>query len=129
MFQWDKNATVCYVSLGDLPQNTPAEDGLARCRWFTRGWTLQELLAPKTVEFYDMAWNYRGSKLDFVHTISNSIGIPEKVLLGNEVLAGCSVAMRMSWAARRQTTRVEDMAYCLLGVFDVNMPLIYGEGL
>jgi hypothetical protein len=129
MFQWYKNATVCYVSLGDLPRNTSAEDGLARCRWFTRGWTLQELLAPKTVEFYDMAWNYRGSKLDFVHTISNSVGIPIQVLLGHEVLADCSVAMRMSWAAHRQTTRVEDMAYCLLGIFDVNMPLIYGEGL
>src|SRR5271155_1379265 len=76
-----------------------------------------------------MAWNYRGSKLDFVHTISNSIGIPIQVLLGHEVLADCSVAMRMSWAAHRQTTRVEDMAYCLLGIFDVNMPLIYGEGL
>src|SRR5450432_3981363 len=102
MFQWYMNAAVCYVSLGDLPQNTQADDGLARCRWFTRGWTLQELLAPKTVEFYDMAWNYRGSKLDFIPTISNSTGIPSEVLLGHKDLAGCSVARRMSWAARRQ---------------------------
>jgi len=91
--------------------------------------TLQELLAPKTVEFYDVAWNYRGSKLDFIHAISNTTGIPCKVLLGHEPLAGCSVARRMSWAAHRQTTRIEDIGYCLLGIFDVNMPLIYGEGL
>jgi hypothetical protein len=76
-----------------------------------------------------MAWNYRGSKLDFIHTISNSTGIPSKVTLGHEPLVGCSVAQRMSWAARWQTTRVEDIGYCLLGIFDVNMPLIYGEGL
>src|SRR5438876_9441565 len=65
MFHWCKNAAVCYVSLDDLRPDASAEDGLANCRWFTRGWTLQELLAPKTAQFYDIAWNYRGSKLDF----------------------------------------------------------------
>ena len=106
-----------------------AEDGLTRCRWFSRGWTLQELLAPTTVEFYDMAWTYRGSKLEFGQIISNSTNIPAEILLRNKFPGDFSVAQRMSWAARRQTKRVEDMAYCLLGIFDVNMALIYGEGL
>jgi len=129
MFQWYADAAVCYVFLEDLPPNTPAEEGLASCRWFTRGWTLQELLAPKTVDFYDMAWNYKGSKLDYIQAISKRTGILSEILLGQWALASCSVAMKMSWAARRQTTRVEDIAYCLLGIFDVNMSLIYGEGL
>jgi hypothetical protein len=76
-----------------------------------------------------MAWNYRGSKLDFIHAISNTTGIPCKVLLRHEPLAGCSVARRMSWTAHRQITRIEDIGYCILGIFDVNMPLIYGKGL
>ncbi|KAI9855986.1 MAG: hypothetical protein M1813_009311 [Trichoglossum hirsutum] len=129
MFQWYMNAAVCFAFLEDLLPTTPTEDGLGRCRWFTRGWTLQELLAPREVKLYDVNWNYRGSKLDFIDTISNSTGIPEHVLREHEALASCSIAMKMSWAARRQTTRVEDVGYCLLGIFDVNMPLIYGEGL
>jgi len=129
MFQWYENAEVCFVFLDDLPPNTSAEAGLARCRWFTRGWTLQELLAPRTVDFYDMTWKYRASKLDFINTISSCTGIPISVLQGHLALVDCSVAMRMAWAAHRQTTRVEDMAYCLLGVFDIHLPLIYGEGL
>jgi hypothetical protein len=129
MWQYYLNAATCYVSLQDLPPNIPIEDGLAHCRWFTRGWTLQELLAPNKLEFYDMSWSYRGSKHNFVQTISDIARIPIEVLRGPIRLADCSIAMKMSWAARRQTTRVEDMAYCLLGIFDVNMPLIYGEGI
>jgi hypothetical protein len=129
MWQYYINAAVCYVSLGDLQPNTPVNDGLAYCRWFTRGWTLQELIAPKKLEFYDMSWTYRGSKFDFIHSISSTTGIPTAILRGEESLASFSIAERMSWAARRQTTRVEDTAYCLLGIFDVNMPLIYGEGI
>jgi hypothetical protein len=125
MFDWYKNAIVCYVYLVDLPSNTSA---LTSCRWFTRGWTLQEMLAPRRLDFYDMTWNLVGSKLSFIGTISKTTGIPPKVLLGDIALSDCSVAARMSWAASRQTTRVEDVAYCLLGIFDVNMPLIYGEG-
>ena len=129
MFQWYINAAICYVALEDLPPDIAAEDGLASCRWFTRGWTLQELLAPNVLQFYDLAWNYRGTKLDFIHIISSSTGIPAQVILGRMPPADCSVAERMSWAACRETTRVEDTAYCLLGIFDVNMPLIYGEGI
>ena len=129
MFQWYKNAASCYVFLEDLQLETPVEDGLAHCRWITRGWTLQELLAPHSVQFYDMTWNHRGSKLDFIGPIAKATGISEEVLQGDQALEECSIANKMAWAAYRQTTRIEDTAYCLLGLFDVNMPLIYGEGL
>ncbi|KAI0413934.1 HET-domain-containing protein [Xylaria grammica] len=100
---------------------------LKKCRWFSRGWTLQELIAPKHVEFYDRDWKYFGSKMQLAHILSWATGIDSGVLKGDsldEVLVG----RRMSWAANRQTRRVEDMAYCLLGIFDINMPLLYGEG-
>ena len=125
MFEWYKNAAVCYVSLADLPANSSA---LGSCRWFTRGWTLQELLAPQRLEFYDMTWTFVGSRLSFIDDIANITKIPRTVLRGSMALSDCSIAARMSWAASRQTRRVEDVAYCLLGIFNVHMPLIYGEG-
>jgi hypothetical protein len=128
MFRWYKSAKVCYVALEDFPQDVAPEEVFHRCRWFTRGWTLQELLAPRSVQFYDMSWNYRGSKLDFVQTISKITRVPTNLLEGRDDVQRYSVAEKMSWAASRQTTRVEDIGYCLLGIFDVNMPLIYGEG-
>ncbi|KAK5994171.1 Vegetative incompatibility protein HET-E-1 [Cladobotryum mycophilum] len=99
----------------------------AKSRWFTRGWTLQELLAPKVVEFYTSEWIEIGTKESLARRISAATGIPVRILRG-EALSACSVAERMSWASARQTTREEDRAYCLLGLFDVNMPLLYGEG-
>lgn len=126
MFRWYKDAVVCYVFLEDLPPGQTRD--MARCRWFTRGWTLQELLAPKNVQFFDMGWNYRGSKLDLIDLISNATNIHREVLEGTKNLSDCSVATRMSWASHRQTARIEDIGYCLLGIFDVNMPLLYGEG-
>jgi hypothetical protein len=128
MFQWYKAAAHCYVYLSDLRPGTPAEDGLGACRWFTRGWTLQELIAPNEVQFYDREWKYIGSKADFSETIASITRINVKVLLGYDKAKRYSVASRMAWAAHRQTERTEDLAYCLLGIFDVNMPLIYGEG-
>ena len=98
MFQWYMNAVVCYVSLVDLPPHSSAESGLPRCRWFTRGWTLQELLAPKVVKFFDMDWNHIGTKLDFADIISNSTGIPVELLVGHTALSNASIATRMSWA-------------------------------
>ena len=129
MFQWYKNAAVCYVYLEDLRPAAPAADELEYCRWFTQGWTLQELLAPDTIHLYDMTWTCRGSKQNFIDAISRATWIPDKVLHRHQALKECSVAARMSWAAHRQTARIEDTAYCLLGLLDVNMPLIYGEGL
>lgn len=102
--------------------------GFEQCRWFSRGWTLQELLAPNVVEFYDYRWVLRGDKISLQFEISLVTGIDTSVLLNRDLLPTMPVAKRMSWAAYRQTTRQEDIAYCLLGIFDVHMPLIYGEG-
>ncbi|KAM7205166.1 Heterokaryon incompatibility protein (HET) domain containing protein [Naviculisporaceae sp. PSN 640] len=96
-------------------------------RWFTRGWTLQELIAPPMVEFYAYDWQEIGTKFSLRKTISKVTGIDVRILEGADP-STCHVAERMSWAANRQTTRVEDAAYCLLGIFKVHMPLIYGEG-
>jgi hypothetical protein len=128
MFQWYQNAEVCYVYLADLPPGSDMSR-LPLCRWFSRGWTLQELIAPKVVQFYDREWNAIGTKVELVDIISSSTGIPSRHLLGHSALSDASIATRMSWAARRQTTRLEDLAYCLLGIFQVNIPLVYGEGM
>ncbi|KAK3314578.1 heterokaryon incompatibility protein-domain-containing protein [Apodospora peruviana] len=125
MFAWYKKAVVCYAYLADLHSTSLALD---LCSWFTRGWTLQELLAPNRMYFYNMDWEHVGSKYDLASRITGTTGIPKPVILGQVTLDSCSVAMRMSWAANRETTRVEDMAYSLLGIFGVHMPLIYGEG-
>lgn len=132
MYAWYRDAAVCYVFLSDLePGRTQAdlERDLPACRWFTRGWTLQELIAPREVVFFDKDWEYRGRKSELAGLLARITGIPETVLRGEAELEEFAVARRMSWAARRETTRVEDMAYCLLGIFDVNMPLLYGEGM
>ena len=128
MFQWYQNAEECYVFLSDLPLGTPAEEWLPECKWFTRGWTLQELIAPQKVLFYNQGWKYVGSKTMFCDLISEITNIDKGVLLGTTPAWNHSTATRMSWAAHRQTTRVEDIAYCLLGIFQVNLPMIYGEG-
>ncbi|KAE9379502.1 HET-domain-containing protein, partial [Stipitochalara longipes BDJ] len=127
MFKWYQNAAECYVFLSDLPVGMSVRENLSACRWFTRGWTLQELIAPKEVLFYDNMWNYIGTRKDFLYRISYITNINEDALLGASPET-FSVATRMSWAARRETTRIEDIAYCLLGIFQVNMPMIYGEG-
>ncbi|KAM7189310.1 Heterokaryon incompatibility protein (HET) domain containing protein [Naviculisporaceae sp. PSN 640] len=127
MFQWYQNSRVCYAYLSDLTTAQP-EDSMRHCRWFTRGWTLQELIAPTSVEFYDQAWRYRGDKSKFTTLISHITNIEEHVLWGTKGLETTPVARKMAWAAHRSTTREEDLAYCLLGIFGVNLPLIYGEG-
>ncbi|KAK7745022.1 hypothetical protein SLS53_003257 [Cytospora paraplurivora] len=130
MFAWYKKATVCFVFLSDLPAHEPEswDPILPLCRWFTRGWTLQELIAPKLVEFYDCEWNCHGTKSQRMYELEHITGVDAKVLGNSNLLSTICVGARMSWAAGRQTTRQEDMAYCLLGIFDVNMTMIYGEG-
>ncbi|KAH6871396.1 heterokaryon incompatibility protein-domain-containing protein [Thelonectria olida] len=128
MFKWYKDSVVCYVYLSDLAPSTDISTALKGCRWFTRGWTLQELIAPNNVNFLDQNWNFRGSKRDLLNEISSITGIAAMVLSHKTPLSSISVAAKMSWAAHRQTTKVEDISYCLLGIFDVNMPLVYGEG-
>ena len=133
MFRWYQKARVCYAYLADVLKDTnPNEDSLvpeefSRSRWFTRGWTLQELVAPQNVVFYSRSWKNIGTKEQLCNTISTITGIDIDTLLGED-LTVVSVANKMSWASGRRTTRIEDMAYCLLGIFDVNMPLLYGEG-
>jgi hypothetical protein len=96
-------------------------------RWFTRGWTLQELLAPVSLRFYFSNWKPGPTKKDLSHDLQFATGISLSVLTtGN--FSTSPVAERMNWASRRVTTRIEDIAYCLLGLFEVNMPLLYGEG-
>ena len=130
MFEWYQEAEVCLVFLPDMPSPGDISRDLPRCRWFTRGWTLQELLAPGAVWFFDSAWEFMGEKRDRAlrHLIINITAIPESLLAGSAGLSDYSNSVRMSWAANRQTTRVEDIAYCLMGIFDIKMPLIYGEG-
>lgn len=130
MFHWYQNATICYVYLADVPScldSSEIYDSIARSRWFTRGWTLQELLAPADIIFYSRDWKSLGTKLELLDVLSSITGIEEDFLQGKE-LEYASISKRMSWAAKRKTSRVEDIAYCLFGIFAVNMPLIYGEG-
>lgn len=96
-------------------------------QWFLRGWTLQELLAPKIVWFFAPEWTLIGSKTSLSHEIQETTGIDSWILANKKQASDYPVAQRMSWAAKRQTSRIEDIAYCLLGIFDVNMPLLYGE--
>ena len=129
MFQWYKAAQLCIVHLEDVADNNDLES-FEKSNWFTRGWTLQELLAPTAVTFYNQSWRVIGKKdsLTLAPRISRITGIPQRVLKQPEILHRSSVARRMSWAANRQTSRTEDIAYCLLGIFDIHMPLVYGEG-
>jgi len=142
MFAWYSRAQKCYAYLVDVVDNRDLEQSL----WFTRGWTLQELIAPSHVAFYNKDWDYLGSKVShpregraaatndhkasaFRGRISRATNIPENVLSVEDGFTKVCVAQRMSWASRRRTTRPEDLAYCLMGLFDVNIPVIYGEGL
>ncbi|KAM5542828.1 hypothetical protein V8D89_003492 [Ganoderma adspersum] len=131
MYQWYSRADVCYAFLADVP----AEEDLRRkdskfrlSRWFTRGWTLQELIAPANVLFLCNDWTFIGSKNSLASLVTEITNISYNALLRVEPLKEFSVAERLSWAARRQTTRVEDRAYSLLGIFAINMPTLYGEG-
>jgi hypothetical protein len=129
MFNWYKEAQVCYAYLSDVPKSLTVKDhhkdrsAFRNSRWFKRGWTLQELLAPPIMIFFDEGWVEIGTKVGLRTLISSISGIEN--LFGFE---NACIAQKMSWASKRKTTRPEDMAYCLMGLFKVNMPLLYGEG-
>ncbi|KAF2686634.1 hypothetical protein K458DRAFT_362825 [Lentithecium fluviatile CBS 122367] len=137
MFRWYRNATRCYVYLSDVSTaKREASDGLPEfawepafrvSRWFTRGWTLQELLAPRSVEFFSRERKRLGDKRSLRRQIHEITVIPELVLQGTP-LSQFSVNDRLSWIEYRQTKLEEDRAYSLLGIFDVHIPPIYGEG-
>lgn len=142
MFRWYQEAAVCFAFLIDaslelIKPEVSSYGGcgavmlehLRGCRYFERGWTLQELLAPKHVDFYDGDWKWMGSKdSEFLGPLSDVTGIDSIYLMEADSIWSATVGTRMRWASRRVTTRLEDTAYCLLGIFDINMPLIYGEG-
>ena len=151
MFQWYASAHICYAYLPDVESERELADlreyeyayehqqaeflssDFARSRWFTRGWTLQELIAPAEISFFGKNWIYLGSNKSLSRGIAKITGIDLDILRSGVFftqarLNATPVARKMSWAAKRKTSRVEDQAYCLLGIFGVNMPMVYGEG-
>ena len=174
MYRWYEAAAICYAYLSDCDllsgptdavnvgsrqstdvkytssESDPYPDvksHIQSSRWFTRGWTLQELIAPTELHFFDRGWRFIADRLDIVPALEIITGIHGRVLKGRRQsdsdgfpsldellglktsrLSKYSVAQRMHWASKRRTTRKEDEAYCLLGIFGINMPLLYGEG-
>ncbi|KIJ69775.1 hypothetical protein HYDPIDRAFT_77224, partial [Hydnomerulius pinastri MD-312] len=136
MFSWYRNSALTIVYLVDVSQ--PSQQVLQRSRWFTRGWTLQELLAPPAIEFYMNDWspflssqvgaaplNYKRVP-EFVHSLENILEIDGMYLV--DFKPGLdNVREKLRWMATRKTTKVEDMAYCLLGILDLRLPVLYGE--
>ncbi|KAK0620827.1 heterokaryon incompatibility [Immersiella caudata] len=120
MFKWYQNAGRCYVYL------LAGARLFRQSRWFTRGWTLQELLAPQSVDFFTRERNRLGSRRDLEEEIHTITKIPLSALRGDD-LSTFSIDERLGWLDGRQTTLPEDMAYCLLGILGVFMPVIHGE--
>jgi hypothetical protein len=131
MYNWYENATICYAYLSDvsnLGSNSSKESvEFSQSNWFKRGWTLQELIAPSELVFFSMEWSRIGTKANLTEDLTRITGIDRRVLGGAHPSVS-SIADRMSWAAKRKTRRDEDIAYSLIGIFDINMPLLYGEG-
>jgi hypothetical protein len=140
MYRWYHNAIKCYVALSDVSAKDTVvissdesrqrswELAFRQCRWFTRGWTLQELLAPKSVEFFSSEGRRLGDKTSLEKEIHAITGIPIEAFRGTVPLSSFSIEERLSWASNRRTKRKEDEAYCLLGIFNIYMTFRYGEG-
>lgn len=128
MFGWYQRAGKCYAYLSDITtQDGSWQPAFQTSEWFTRGWTLQELLAPPSVDFFSKEGMWLGDKKSLEHDIHQRTGIPLSALQGTS-LSHFSIDEKFVWAESRQTTREEDKAYSLLGIFGVHIPLIYGEG-
>lgn len=128
MYRWYANARTCYAYLADVDYDddqNKTREAFERSAWFTRGWTLQELLAPRQLRFYSADWTFIGTKGSMVEAIAAAIKISPHHL--SQPKSAC-VAVKFSWIPERKTSRVEDLAYCMLGLVGVNMPLLYGEG-
>ena len=131
MYKWYASASQCYAYLHDVDDSDEPVAKPSKFRasiWFKRGWTLQELIAPSAVVFLTVNWNPIGTKNTLAAVLQEITGISEGILRGIESLDFVSVARRMSWASGRKTTRIEDEAYSLMGLFGIHMPAIYGEG-
>jgi hypothetical protein len=122
--RWYRNSAYCLAFLSDVESRDTCYDS----RWFTRGWTLQELIAPPKLIFLNKSWEIIGDKYSLGPHIERATKIPPDVVISRDAVFEYSVAQRLSWAAKRETTRIEDQSYCLLGILDINMPLLYGEG-
>jgi hypothetical protein len=137
MFRWYQNAVKCYVYLSDVSTKKRKASDLSTeytwepafrlSKWFTRGWTLQELIAPTSVEFFSKDQKLLGDKRRLERQIHEITGIPLSALRGTP-LSHFNIEDRLIWAETRQTTREEDRAYSMLGICNIYMPLIYGEG-
>lgn len=130
MYAWYRDAKVCYAYLDDVESDedpTSKDSSFRRSEWFRRGWTLQELIAPRNVVFLARDWIEIGSKVSLAEVVEEITKV-DQAALGRTVGFQASVAERMSWAAIRETTRPEDKAYSLMGLFGINMPILYGEG-
>jgi hypothetical protein len=127
---WDfyAKANICYVYMWDVQDSASGTQSFRKSEWFTRGWTLQELIAPVYVEFYTQNWTPIGTKLERHQEIAEITNINPKVLIHDEPIDCYCAAEKLSWAAHREVTTEEDYAYCLLGLFQVHMPMLYGEG-
>ncbi|KAK4620010.1 hypothetical protein CLAFUW4_11101 [Fulvia fulva] len=124
MFSWYQKADICFAYL----QHVENAETWRESAWWKRGWTLQELIAPDNVVFCDRAWREIGSKHGMANDIATLANIPPRVLKVRGRYRHYTVAQKLSWAAGRATTKPEDRAYSLLGLFHINMPLLYGEG-
>jgi hypothetical protein len=128
MYNWYAQSTVCFAYLDDVENNSSIYWSCKESAWFTRGWTLQELIAPKRLHFYSKNWIDLGTRSVSADVLALGSGVAREVLLDPNTLDNFSVAEKMSWASKRETTRGEDEAYSLMGLFGVNMPPLYGEG-
>ncbi|RDW89252.1 hypothetical protein BP6252_01284 [Coleophoma cylindrospora] len=146
MYRWYRDAEVCFVYIVDVdPVDSVPIDGdiygsagqtraFKKSRWFSRGWTLQELIAPHQRVFFSNDWSLIHFSIDTIEEdsldelLASITSVSLDVLRHRQPLSKLCVAERMSWASQRETTREEDMAYCLMGILNVNMPILYGEG-
>ncbi|KAI2640374.1 HET-domain-containing protein [Hypomontagnella submonticulosa] len=143
MYRYYYSAAVCFIYLEDVQPSAKQEVGssspivatrdqlleaVRATRWMSRGWTLQELLAPELRCFFAADWSEIEGGDDLLGAVAESTGISLTVLKDRDLISNFCLGERMKWAAKRQTTRGEDMAYSLMGLFNVNMPVIYGEG-
>ncbi|KAI0329307.1 HET-domain-containing protein [Cubamyces sp. BRFM 1775] len=131
MFRWYTEARVCFAYLHDVPDDCHVEAPDSKFRtskWFTRGWTLQELIAPRQLIFLSANWFTLGTKAALADVLEEITGVDAGILTFRRALQHVSVARRLAWASRRVTSKVEDEAYSLMGLFDVTMSTIYGEG-
>ncbi|QIW96347.1 hypothetical protein AMS68_001865 [Peltaster fructicola] len=131
MYQWYAKSKVCYVFLSDVNTTLrgPVDWQIDFCqsRWFKRGWTLQELIAPSRVEFFDRTSRHLGSRETLSQLVYECSGIPPNVLHGAS-LDGIPFPQRLTWMSERKTMKSEDVSYCLLGLMEISLPFNYGEG-